>query len=34
MKTSIIDSIVLLWRIPTLFRWDMFHFWNIFISRS
>jgi len=31
---SKIDSVVLLWRSPTLFRWDMFHFWNIFISGS
>jgi len=31
---NMIDSIVLLWRSPTLFRWDMFQFWNIFISRS
>jgi len=28
------DSVVLLWRIPSLFRWAMVHFWNIFISRS
>jgi len=30
-----IDFIVLLWHRPTLFRfrWDMFYFWNIFISR-
>jgi len=31
---SMIDSIVLLWRSPTLSRWDIFHFRNIFISRS
>jgi len=31
---SMIDSIVVLWRSPTLFRWDIFHFWKIFISRS
>jgi len=28
-----IDSIVLSWRSPSLFRWDI-HFWNIFISGS
>jgi len=31
---NMIDSIVLLWRSSSLFRWDMFHFWNIFNSRS
>jgi len=30
---SMIYSKVLLRRRPTLFRWDMFHFWNMFISR-
>jgi len=30
-KISMIDSIVLSWRSPTLFRWNI-HFWNIFIS--
>jgi len=30
---SMIDSIVLLWRSPSLFRWDMFNFWNTFIIR-
>jgi len=28
-----IDSIVLSWRSPSLFRWDI-HLWNIFISGS
>jgi len=27
---SMIDSIVLLWRSPSLLRWGMSHFWNIF----
>jgi len=31
---GMIDSIVLIWRSPTLFGWDMFRFWNIYISRS
>jgi len=31
---SMIDSIVLLWRSPSLFRWDRFCFWNIFNRRS
>jgi len=31
---SVIDSIVLLWSSLSLFRWDMCHYWNIFISRS
>jgi len=30
---SMIDSIVLSWRSPSLFRRDI-HFWNIFISWS
>jgi len=29
-----IDYTVLSWRSPSLFRWAIFHFWNIFVSRS
>jgi len=34
MKMSMIDSMVMLWSSPSLFKWDMLHYWNIFISRS